>query len=104
VGAMTKDGKFSVEKFNGQNYQLWNMQMEDYLYQKDPFFPLGETSKKLTTNKNEEWEVLDIKALGMIRMSLEASVSFNISKEKTMKELMDTLAKLYEKPLTSNHG
>jgi hypothetical protein len=29
-------------------------------------------------------------------------VAFNISKEKTMKELMDALAKLYEKPSASN--
>jgi hypothetical protein len=29
-------------------------------------------------------------------------MNFNISKEKTMKELMDTLAKLYEKPSVSN--
>jgi hypothetical protein len=35
-------------------------------------------------------------------MSLAASVDFNISKEKTMKELMDALAKLYEKPSVSN--
>jgi hypothetical protein len=78
------------------------MQMEDYLYQKDLFLPLGGITKNLTTMKDEEWEVLDRKALGMIRMSLAMSVAFNISKEKTMKELMDTLAKLYEKPLTSN--
>jgi len=32
VGAMAKDGRFRVEKFNGQNYKLWKMQMEDYLY------------------------------------------------------------------------
>jgi hypothetical protein len=52
--------------------------------------------------KDEEWEVLDRKALGMIRLSLAASVAFNISKEKTTKELMDALDKLYEKPSTSN--
>jgi hypothetical protein len=38
---MSEDGKFRVEKFNGQNYQLWKMQMEDYLYQKDLFLPLS---------------------------------------------------------------
>jgi hypothetical protein len=31
--------KVRVEKFNVQNYQLWKMQMEDYLYQKDLFLP-----------------------------------------------------------------
>jgi hypothetical protein len=102
VGAMVEDGKFRVEKFNGQNYQLWKMQMEDYLYQKDLFLPLGGIEKKSMTMKDEEWEVLDRKALGTIRLSLAASMAFNISKEKTTKELMDALAKLYEKPSTSN--
>jgi hypothetical protein len=52
--------------------------------------------------KDEEWEIIDIKALGMIWLSLVVSVAFNISKEKTMKGLMDTLSKLYEKTSASN--
>jgi hypothetical protein len=63
---------------------------------------LGGKEKKPTTMKDEEWEILDRKALRMIRLSLVVSVAFNILKEKTMKELMDTLDKLYEKPSTSN--
>jgi hypothetical protein len=102
VGEMSEDGKFRVEKFNGQNYQLWKMQMEDYLYQKDLFLPLGGIEKNSVATKDEEWEILDRKALGMIRLSLAGSVAFNISKEKTMKGLMDALAKLYEKPSMSN--
>jgi hypothetical protein len=102
VGEMSKDGKFRVEKFNGQNYQLWKMQMEDYLYQKDLFLPLSGVAKKPATMKDEEWEILDRKALGMIWLSLAVSVAFNISKEKTTKDLMDVLAKLYEKPSASN--
>jgi hypothetical protein len=43
---MSEDGKFSVEKFKGQNYQLWKMHMEDYLYQKDIFLPLGGIARK----------------------------------------------------------
>jgi hypothetical protein len=76
--------------------------MEDYLYQKDLFLPLGGVAKKPTAMKDEEWEILDRKALGMIWLSLATSVAFNISKEKTTKGLMDTLAKLYEKPSLSN--
>jgi hypothetical protein len=52
--------------------------------------------------KDEEWEVLDRKALGTIWLCLAALVAFNISKEKTMKDLMKALAKLYEKPSASN--
>jgi hypothetical protein len=76
--------------------------MEDYLYQKDLFLPLGGIAKKPMAMKDEEWEVLDRKVLGTIRLSLATSVAFNISKEKKMKELMDALAKLYEKPWASN--
>jgi hypothetical protein len=102
---MSEDGKFRVKKFNDQNYQLWNMHMEDYLYQKDLFLPLGGITKNLAATKDEEWEILDRKALGTIRLtvlSLVASVAFNISKENTMKSLTDALAKLYEKPSASN--
>jgi hypothetical protein len=102
VGEMSEDGKFRVKKFNGKNYQLWKMQMEDYLYQKDIFLAFERVEKKPNTMKDEEWEILHRKALGMIRLSLAASVAFNISKEKTTKDLMDMLAKLYEKPSVSN--
>jgi hypothetical protein len=78
------------------------MQMEDYLYEKYLFLPLGRVAKKLMAMKDEEWEILDRKALGTIRLSPVASLDFNISKEKTSKGLMDTLAKLYEKPSASN--
>ena len=63
---------------------------------------MGGVAKKPTAMKDKEWEILDRKALGTIRLSLTASVTFNISKEKTTKDLMDALAKLYEKPSTSN--
>jgi hypothetical protein len=71
VGAMAEDGKFKVEKFNDQNYQLWNMQMEDYLYQKDLFLSLGGKAKQTVSMKNEEWEILDRNTLGKIRLCLE---------------------------------
>ena len=76
--------------------------MEDYLYQNDLFLPLGGIAKNFTAMKDEEWEVIYIKELGTIQLSLEASVVFNISKEKTTNEMMDALAKLYEKPSVSN--
>ena len=74
---MVKEGKFRVDKFNGQNYQLWKMQMEEYLY-----LPLSEKEKQLTAMKNEEWEFIERKALGTIRLCLASSVAFNISKRK----------------------
>ena len=53
--------------------------------------------------KDKEWEVLDTKALGTIRVAEPGfSVAFNISKETTTEGLMSALGKLYEKPSASN--
>ncbi|KAH9294750.1 hypothetical protein KI387_038338, partial [Taxus chinensis] len=51
---------------------------------------------------DEEWKILDRKALGSIRLSLAASVALNITEAATMVELMKSLANLYEKPSASN--
>ena len=99
---MAENGKFRVEKFNGQNFSLWKMQMEDYLYQKDLYLPLGGKTKKPTDMDDEKWNLLDRKALGTIRLCLAASVAFNISKETTTEGLIKVLEKLYEKPSASN--
>jgi hypothetical protein len=53
VGEMVEDGKFRVKKFNSQNYQLWKMNMEDYLYHKDIFLPLGGIENNLMAMKDE---------------------------------------------------
>lgn len=51
-----------------------------------------------------EWDLLDRKALGMIRLCLEISMAFNISKEMKTVGLMTTLVKLYEKTSASNNA
>ena len=51
--------------------------------------------------QDEEWEILDKKELGTIQLFLVASIDLNISKEKTTTNMMNALAKLYEKPSTS---
>eukprot|EP00253_Pinus_taeda_P016291 PITA_16291 len=100
---MAEDGKFRVKKFNGQNFSLWKMQMADYLYQKDLYLPLGRKTKMSTGMTDEEWNLLDRKALGTVRLCLAASVSFNISKETMTEGLIKALEKLYEKPSASNN-
>ena len=76
--------------------------MEDYLYQKDLYVPLGGKAHKPMSITDEEWEILDRKAQGTIRLCQEASVAFNISKEKNMVDMINALAKLYEKPSALN--
>ena len=67
--------------------------MEDYLYQ-----PLRKKTKKPTSMADTEWDILDRKAFGTIKLCLAASVAFNISKEMGTEGLMSELAKLYENP------
>ena len=89
-----------VKEFNGTNFQYWKMQMEDYFYQKDLHFPLE--GKKLANFNDDEWGLLDRKALRAMRLCLSSSVAFNISKETSKKGVMDALKNMYEKPSTSN--
>ena len=56
------------------------MKMEDYLYQKDLFLPLGRLENKLVSMKDEEWEIPTRKPLQTTRLFLAASVDFYISK------------------------
>ena len=85
---MVEDAKFRVDKFNGQKFSVWKMQMEDYLYQKDLYVTLGRKTKMPTGMKDEEWNLLDRKALGTIWLCLAVLVAFNISKETTTEGLM----------------
>ena len=99
---MAEDGKFRVKKFNGQNFLLWKMQMEDYLYQKDLYLPMSRKTKKPMAMTDAEWDILDRKALGIVWLCLAVSVAFDISKETIKKGLIKVLVKLYEKPSASN--
>ena len=48
--------------------------MDDYLNQKDLRKPLEGKSNKHGTMKDEDWEILDRKALGSIQLCLVASM------------------------------
>ena len=77
--------------------------MEDYLYQKNLYRPLmGNDKGQKKEESDDDWEILDRKALGQIRLSLAKSVAHNILKEKTTVGLMEALAKMYEQPSATN--
>jgi hypothetical protein len=78
---MTSTSGHDLKKFDGKNFPLWKMQMEDVLVQKDLLMPLMGFAKKPATMADEEWKILDQKALATIRLSLAESVYFNVSDE-----------------------
>ena len=52
---------------------------------------------------DEEWAILDRKAIRQIRLSLAKIVTYNILKEKTTVDLMAALAKMYEQLSAANN-
>ncbi|KHN42250.1 Retrovirus-related Pol polyprotein from transposon TNT 1-94, partial [Glycine soja] len=88
------------EKFDGRDFSFWKMQIEDYLYQKKLYQPLS--GVKPDDMKQEEWNLLDRQALGVIRFTLAKNVAFNIINEKTIASLMKALSDMYEKPSIAN--
>ena len=94
------EGKVKIEKFDGVDFGFWKMQIEDYLYQKKLYQPL--LGKKPDNITEDDWNLLDRQALGVIRLTLSRNVAFNIVKEKTTTGLMAALSSMYEKPSASN--
>ena len=95
----SEEGKLKIKKFEGSNFAFWKIQIEDYLYQKDLYRPLMSKEKEKRKDESEEdWEILDRKAIGQIRLSLAKSVAHNILKEKITASLMATLAEMYKQP------
>ena len=63
-----EDGRLRVKKFNDQNYQLWKMQMENYLYQKYMYLSLRKYSEKVMSMTNTKCEILDRNVVGTIKL------------------------------------
>ena len=56
--------------------------MKDYLYQKDWYLPLGDKPHLMDEN---EWNLLNRKAFGVIKLTLSKSIAFNIKFEHIAK-------------------
>lgn len=88
-----------VKKFDGSDFIFWKMQIEDYLYDKDLYQPLKSKPKKM---EQEEWELLDRKAMSAIRLLLSKDVAYHTITARSTKEVMKILEEMYQRPSTSN--
>ena len=86
---MVEDGKVRIEKFDGKDFDLWKMQIEDFLYQKKLHEPL--LGKKPETMEQEAWDLLDRQELGVFRLMLARNMAFNSIIENTTTDLMKAL-------------
>ena len=92
---MASSGKIKIEKFNGQSFELWKLNMEDLLVDKDQWIAVDPGTKP-TGVTDEEWKKLDRKAKSTIRLCVSNSVLLNVSGEATAKALWDKLGTLYQ--------
>eukprot|EP00253_Pinus_taeda_P026116 PITA_26116 len=92
---MESSRKIEIEKFNGQNFELWKLKMEDLLVDKDQWIAVDQGTK-LTRVTDEEWKKLDRKARSTIQLCVSDLVLLNVSGEATTKALWDKLGTLYQ--------
>src|SRR6202034_99486 len=92
---MASSGKIEIEKFNGQSFELWKLNMEDLLVDKDQWIMIDPGTKP-TRVTDEEWKKLDQKAKSTIQLCVSDSVLLNVSGEATAKDLWDKLGTLYQ--------
>lgn len=55
---MESSGKIEIEKFNGQNFELWNLNMQDLLVDKDQWIIVDLITKTMTMYA-KDWAILD---------------------------------------------
>ena len=65
--------RVEIDKFNGNNFELWKLNMEDVLVDKEQwaFMDLG---TKPASMSSEDWEKLDRKARSTILLCLSYSI------------------------------
>jgi hypothetical protein len=114
---MVSSSRIEMEKFNGENFELWKLKMEDVIIDKEKWIvvdlsthPTGTqsigtqtTSTQPTGMLNEDWEKLDRREGSNIQLCLPDPVLLNVSGEYIAKELWNKLGNLYQsKSLVNN--
>ena len=92
---MASSEKIEIEKLNGQRFELWKLNMEDLLVDKDQSIIVDPSTKPIGVY-DEEWKKLDRKEKSTIRLCVSNSVLLNVSREATTKDLWDKLGTLYQ--------
>jgi hypothetical protein len=92
---MASNSKMEMEKFNGKSFELWKLNMEDLLVDRDQWIAVDPCTAPTGTS-TDDWKKLDQKAKSTIRLCLSDSIFLNVSEEATAKDLWDKLGKLYQ--------
>ena len=86
---MVSKPRIEIEKFNGNNFELWNLKIEDIFVNRELWLSMHSV-KKPTRMPKDDWGKLERKERSTIRLFLSDSVLLNISGE-------DSAVKIWEK-------
>jgi hypothetical protein len=81
-------------RINGTNYQAWKSKMKDLLYVKEYWKPVF-TTKMPSEMKQDQWDVLNLQACGIIRQWVDDNVLNHIIDETRAHTLWQKLDELY---------
>jgi hypothetical protein len=92
---MESKSKMEIKNFNGKSFELWKLNMEDILVDRDQWITV-DPGTATTGTSADDWKKMDRKAKSTIRLCLSNSVLLNVSEEATTKDLWENLGKLYQ--------
>ena len=75
---MASSLKMEIEKFNGKSFELWKLNMEDLLVDRDQWIAVDPGTSP-TRIFADDWKKLDQKAKSTIQLCLSDSVLLNVS-------------------------
>ncbi|MCO5570948.1 hypothetical protein L7F22_024678 [Adiantum nelumboides] len=93
--------EYFIRKFDGTNFTIWKERMKDVLTNKGLLEPLKERAEDDDYTQTQ-WDLLDAKAMAMIRLHLAKSVFFTIIGKTIAKDLWDSLCLAWESKSASN--
>lgn len=90
-------GRIDVEKFFGTKFEMWKLKMEDLLIDRDLWDAVDENkSRPADPTLAAQYDVMDRKAKGLIRLCLADSILINVHEESTAKKLWKKLSEIYQ--------
>jgi hypothetical protein len=92
---MASNSKMEIKKFNGKIFELWKLNMEYLLVDKDQWITVDPGMTPRGTSA-DDWKKTNQKVKSTIRLCLSDSVLLNVSEEATAKYLWENLGKLYQ--------
>lgn len=93
--ASSSYSRVEVEKFNGTNFELWKLKMQDMLEDRD-LWEVASLDVRPTTISLVDWEIKDRKARGLIRLYLADAILLNVLDETTANSLWTRLGSVYQ--------